>query len=374
MTPASGVSSPSRVGEAVAEADAHAAAGRYGKALSIVREASANNPQSTELLFAEASILSAWGRFPDVCRNCDQPWVEQSGHVALFLALGWSYLSTGRAASAEAWMRRAANAAPGGWKAHFSLGAALRQLNRLDEAIASYERALALQPDSFDCRINLGVCRFQQRRFPEAEAEARRAIGLDELRSVAWENLGLALTRQDRCAEASDSFARAMQLETETGSDGSSFVNAASNLLDTGDVDSALALYEANLRRQPRVDAHHDYAFALLTVGRLIEGWDHYEFRWMKSPLLGLRPRFQKPRWAGQHLKDRTVLLLFEQGFGDALQFIRYVPYVKALGARVLLGVPEALSALAARFPGVDALVDTRTALPSFDFYIPLLS
>jgi len=368
------VSSAAQVREAIAEADAHAAAGRYGKALAIVREVAAKDRQNHDLLLAEATLLSAWGRFRDVCSVCDQPWVEQSGHAPLFLSIGWSYLSIGMPSKAEAWMKRAAGAAPQDWKAHFSLGAALRQLNRLEDAIAAYERALALQPDSFDCRINLGVCRFQQRRFSEAEVEARRAIGLDGLRSVAWENLGLALARQERYAEAGDAFARAMQLEAEAGSDGSSFVNAANNLVDAGDVDAALALYEANLGRQPSVDAHYDYAFALLTVGRLIEGWDHYEFRWMKSPLLSLRPHFQKPQWAGQNLEGKTILLLFEQGFGDALQFIRYAHDVKALGARVLLSVPDAFGALAARFPGVDALVDARTALPPFDFYIHLLS
>jgi Flp pilus assembly protein TadD len=370
-TPA--VSSISRVSEAIAEANAHAAAGRYGNALSIVRDASAKNPESSDLLFAEASTLSTWGRFRDVCSSCDQPWVEESGHVPLFLTLGRAYLSTGKPGRAEAWLRRAADAAPGDWKAHFSLGAALRLLNRLEEAVASYERALALQPDSFDCRIDLVACRFEQRDFSSAEAEARCAIVLDGKRPVAWENLGIALAKQDRHGEAREAFRKAMQLESELGGSGGSFINAASNLVEAGDVDAAIALYDPNLARFPSHHAHNEYAFALLTAGRLLEGWHHYEFRWTRAPLLPLRARYGKPVWAGQDLRGKAILLRAEQGSGDAIQFLRYAASVKALGAKVLLGV-DGFGALAERFAGIDAAIDPQHPLPAFDFYLHLLS
>ena len=358
----------------IAEANAHVAAGRYGNALAIIRRGLAASPHDVDLLLAQAATLFAWGRFRDVCGSCPHAEAVRSGNVPLFVTLGWSWIAIGSPGEAEAWMRRATDIEPADWKAHFGLGAALRQLNRLEEAIVAYERALALEPDNFECLINLVFCRLEQGDLAAAEAQARRAIARDSLRAVAWEDLGMALARQDRHAEAAGAFERAMQLEAREGSDGGSFVNAANNLRDGDKLPAALALYEENLAQRPSHHGHNEYALGLLTAGRLSEGWDHYEFRWMRNPLLPLRPGFRKPVWAGQDLRGRTILLRAEQGIGDTIQFMRYAPYVKALGAKVLLKVQDGFGSLAARFPGVDAVIGRTEALPSFDFYIHLLS
>jgi precorrin-6B methylase 2 len=124
------------------------------------------------------------------------------------------------------------------------------------------------------------------------------------------------------------------------------------------------------------VAGHNDYAYALLTAGRLAEGWNQYEFRWMRAPLLQLRPGFDRPVWAGQELAGKVILLRAEQGFGDIIQFVRYAPQVKALGATVLLQVRDGLERLARGFAGIDQVLDRSQSesLPHFDFYINLPS
>ena len=111
-----------------------------------------------------------------------------------------------------------------------------------------------------------------------------------------------------------------------------------------------------------------------LTDGQLTPGWALYEFRWLKEPFLSLRPRFPRPVWAGQDLHGKTILLLGEQGFGDIIQFIRYAPLLKRLGATVLLQMRSGLESLAASFPGVDRVFDRDAPLPPFDFHIHLMS
>ncbi len=135
-------------------------------------------------------------------------------------------------------------------------------------------------------------------------------------------------------------------------------------------------LYEKHLPSRPSLAGHNDYAYALLTSGRLAEGWKQYEFRWMRAPLLQLRPGFNRPVWGGQDLTGRVVLLRAEQGFGDIFQFVRYAPLVKAMGATVLLQVREGLERLARGFAGVDQVLDRSKSesLPHFDFYINLPS
>ncbi len=76
-------------------------------------------------------------------------------------------------------------------------------------------------------------------------------------------------------------------------------------------------------------------ALALLAAGRLKEGWNYYEFRWLMDTLFPRRANFEKPVWSGQDLQDKTIILRAEQGIGDVIQFIRYAPMVKALGATV---------------------------------------
>src|SRR5205807_1597171 len=77
----------------------------------------------------------------------------------------------------------------------------------------------------------------------------------------------------------------------------------------------------------------------LLASGRLAEGWNHYEFRWLGEPFLSLRPSYGRPTWSGQDLSGKTILLRAEQGFGDTIQFLRYAPRLKMMGATVVLHV-----------------------------------
>ena len=143
---------------------------------------------------------------------------------------------------------------------------------------------------------------------------------------------------------------------------------------EAGRTDDALRLYERRLPSRPGPAGHNDYAFALLTVGRFAEGWHQYEFRWTRPPLLDLRAGFNRPVWHGQDLRGKTILLRAEQGFGDVIQFVRYAPLVKALGATVLLQVRAGLERLASGFDGIDRVLDRDQGLPNFDFYINLPS
>ena len=109
----------------------------------------------------------------------------------------------------------------------------------------------------------------------------------------------------------------------------------------------------------------------MLTAGRLLEGWHHYEFRWIQKPLLLARPRSRQLRWSGQSLQGKTILLRIEQGFGDVIQFLRYAPGLQALGATVLLGK---FSGLAHCFRGVDRVVDHGLPSSQCDYYIDIVS
>jgi hypothetical protein len=98
-----------------------------------------------------------------------------------------------------------------------------------------------------------------------------------------------------------------------------------------------------------------------------------HEFRWMREPLVSARWTIRRPVWAGQDLRDKTILLHTEQGLGDAMQFIRYARLLKDRGARVVFDGFKDLGEISCDFDDVD-YVPVRTPIESFDYHIPLLS
>jgi hypothetical protein len=120
------------------------------------------------------------------------------------------------------------------------------------------------------------------------------------------------------------------------------------------------------------VTAHSDRAQILLLRGDFAEGWREFEWRWK---LKELRPQnFKQPRWTGASLPEATILLWPEQGFGDTILGVRYIPLVKERVGTVILGCKPELARLFEGLPGVDRIVMVGEQLPEFDVHCPLLS
>ncbi len=150
----------------------------------------------------------------------------------------------------------------------------------------------------------------------------------------------------------------------------------AASLYSLGELDEALQHFRRVQLLQPDDrQARYFESLILLTQGHYLAAWDKHEARlgveWGGAP-----PRdFAQPQWSGaEDIAGRTILLHAEQGFGDAIQFVRYVPLVAARGAAVLLELDHRLLALCSGVAGVATLVARGEALPPFDLHCPLLS
>jgi hypothetical protein len=108
-------------------------------------------------------------------------------------------------------------------------------------------------------------------------------------------------------------------------------------------------------------------------MGRFEQGWPGYEWRW-KVEEFGALPPLHQPQWDGSPLEGRTILIRTEQGLGDTLQFIRYIPLVHRRGGRVILLSQPPLTRLQACIPGVERLLAHGDPVPEFDVHVPLLS
>ena len=368
--------SPSSAGVAEDAERVHALAseGRFGEALALCDELLAAIPKESSLVLARGSTLFEWGRYREAL-----PWLERaaalgSDNFNLHLRAGWTCMWSSSAAAAEPWMRKATEVNDREWTGHFGLATSLRGQGRLDDAVAAFERALEVAPGNLHCLAQLADCMLAQKQPAAAERYARRSIAANRAVPVAWTNLGVALVAQDRLEEATAAFEHADRLAGVAGEGFDQHLNLGMCLRESGRLDEALKLYELKLPTLPAVDVNTHYAHALLTAGKLREGFEQYEFRWLHAPLLALRPSFRKPAWAGQDLRGRTILLRTEQGIGDVIQFIRYAPHVKALGATVLLQVRPGVGDLARCFPGIDRILKADEPYPEFDFYAHLMS
>jgi hypothetical protein len=119
-------------------------------------------------------------------------------------------------------------------------------------------------------------------------------------------------------------------------------------------------------------EAHYNRSYVLLRRGDFEAGWADFAWRLKCKDYRGLRLR--EPLWDGSPLEGRTILLQAEQGLGDTIHFVRYVPLVHDSGGRVLLQVQPPLVRLLARCPGVEAVLAAGERLPEFDVCSPLMS
>jgi tetratricopeptide (TPR) repeat protein len=253
---------------------------------------------------------------------------------------------------------------------HANLGNVLHDLKRHEEAVEHYRQAVRLRPDWAAACCNLGLAYSDTRRHAEAILILGHATRLDPAAKEAWNNLGLAYADVGRFAEAQAAYEQALKLDPK-------YVEALANLgsccKEQGRLDEALAAYELALWLEPQsVSAQYNRALTLLQKGDYAQGWPAYEWRWTRaaSPM---RP-FPHPRWNGEPLEGKTILLWCEQGVGDGMQFVRYAPLVKARGGTVLLECPPGLTRLMATCPGVDRALPGGEGLPPFDVQIPLMS
>jgi tetratricopeptide (TPR) repeat protein len=289
--------------------------------------------------------------------------------VELHNNLGTALQDLGRLDKAIDCYRKALALRPDRVESLDNLGGALQAQGKLDEARASYEHALALRPNRVESLIGLGVVLRAQGRLEEAVARYQRALAFSADHPEARSNLGVALVDLGRPEEAIPHYERALALQPNRAETHS---NLGIALQRQGQYAEALARYGRALALKPDyAEAHFNRAHALLLTGELEEGWREYEWRFAVARY---DRKFDQPSWSGEPLGGRSVLIHAEQGFGDTLQFVRYVPTVADRDGRVVLEVPEPLVRLARTVAGVSQVVARGDPVPAFDCHCPLLS
>jgi tetratricopeptide (TPR) repeat protein len=349
-------------------------AGRLPEALTFIDEALATAPDDAALRFARADVLKAWGRDREAMLEIRRACATVSGGMEFARRQAWAAMREGRADEAIACHRRVLELDPSDVAATIGLGTALQALGRLDEAVACFRDAQARAPGDLASLLALGSCELARKRPTDAEALFRRAVVLAPGSAAAHEHHGIALAALDRHDEALAALAQAENIARETGEPVDAYANVGIGLCETGHASEAIRVLVDGLRERPNLNGFLQLGPALLSLGHFRAGWRYYEHRWLAEPFASMRADYGVPHWMGQSLEGRTILVRSEQGLGDMFQFVRYLPLLKARGARVLFQPLEGLDAIARRFPGIDHILADGERLPALDFCANLMS
>lgn len=284
----------------------------------------------------EAKTLHQQGRIAEAADRYRRGLASDPDHPELLHMLGLACHQMGQSSIGVGLIERAVALQPDYPDAWNNLGVALRSLGRLAEAIRCFEEATRLQPRYVDAFYNLGNARHAHRDGSEAEAAYRQAIAIDSRHVGAHYNLGNLLRDRHRLGEAIAIYRRAIALNPEDA------------------------------------EIHQSLALCLLLDGQYADGFAEFEWRWRTK---GINRRdFPQPAWDGRPFPGQRLYVYAEQGLGDTLQFIRYIPRVKALGGEVIVEAQRSLLPLLARVSGIDALVPAGDPPPPFDLQVPLMS
>ncbi|MGA2254974.1 MAG: tetratricopeptide repeat protein [Thermoguttaceae bacterium] len=344
--------------------------GKLVEAVGCYRRALELKPDYAEAYNNLANALQHQGSL-DEAVTCYRRTLElKPDYAEAYNNLAGALQNQGKSEEAVACCCRALELKPGYAEAHNNLGTVLQGQGNLDEAVACYRRALELRPDFAEAYNNLAIVFTDQARLDEAVACCRRAVELKPAFAAAHSNLGLALLLQGKLDQAITYCHRAVELKP-------GFAEGHNNLgiawSEEGKLDEAVACYRRALALKPDyAEAHENYAHACLQVGDWQRGWLELEWRRQTKPCSPRR--FIQPLWNGESLAGKTILLHAEQGLGDTIQFVRYVPLVRRYNARVIVECQKPLLRLLAGCPGIDQLIGEGDELPAFDVHAPLMS
>jgi tetratricopeptide (TPR) repeat protein len=333
----------------------------------------------------DADSLFLMGLLTLEAGNCDHAvnWfaraLDQVVKVEYLVALGTVLRRLQRFDEASKAFEKAAQLKPDSPQAWKSLADVLGDAGRTEESLLAWEKVLKLDPGdggaAYQCFEKRGHLLHGLKRFEEAIENHRQAHALDPANPTPCNNIGASLQSLHRDAEALAWFDRVIAMKPDFHM---ASRNKALSLIQLGRFDEAIAtLKHVGTHEPDNADVEWNLSLLQLMAGDFEAGWAGREARWRSRMRPASYPQFSQAMWLGNaDLEGRTVLVQEDEGLGDTLQFVRYVPMLAARGARVILVVRDQLYPLLSKLPGVAQCIAQKSAgsLPPFDLHCPVCS
>lgn len=388
------------------QVDRHGQAGRIEEAVAICHQILASHPHSAETLHRLGMIARMAGQLDAAV---DLFWQAIAAHpnlAAYHNDLGAALSDRDSLEDAAAAYRRAIQLQPNYSEALSNLGSVLRRLERPDEALEASRAAVQCKPDSAIAHYNLGNVFLSSFRYDEAAAAYSEALRIRPDYREAHHNLAIALRALDQEEAAAAAYAKVLALDPNSPE---THLNLGNLKRAQGAPEEALAAYGRALELKPDMleahdgtalvlralgrleeaeaasiralqispdnpDARLNYGLLLLSRGDLARGWQLYESRWEVSSWTTPKSNLPHPAWDGSPLDGKRICIYSEQGAGDVIQFIRYVPLVVARGGIVIVSCPLEMMPILRGFPGISGFITLGQVPPEFDLQVAMMS
>jgi tetratricopeptide (TPR) repeat protein len=284
----------------------------------------------------------------------------------------------GKFLEAERELRLANELAPNRASILVNLSSILISQKKWYEALNFCEQLLKLEPDCSDGLLNKGVCLLNQDHHEQALSYFDRAIKIDPSLVSAWINKGNLLLEDELFDAARACFIRSLELNP----------NSEEALIGLGNIHikvkeflMGIEFFSKVIEINPQnAFARWNKSLALIHLGKFEEGWSLFESRWDTPDIGQYKKKFELPLWLGEHpLKNKTILICAEQGYGDTIQFSRYIPLIEALGAQVIFLAPSPLCSLMQTISNSVTVLNEKAYQPekslyALDFHCPIMS
>jgi tetratricopeptide (TPR) repeat protein len=344
--------------------------GQLSEAAASYQRAVELRPDFVEALSILAQTLKELGRLDEAIAAAGRAVALRPDLAEAHCNLGNLLNDAGQWDRAIASCRAAIQIKPDLAGAFNNLGNAFNGLGDLEQAVAAYRRAIELSPATASFHNNLGVSLRELKRPDEALACCRRAIQLQPNDPANYSNLGSILGSLNELDQAEEAYRQALRLQPDNPE---AYCNLGHIFYFKGRWDDAQVVYRNVLASRPDdPQAHWSLALIHLSRGEFEQGWVHYEWRWRVKELR-MRRRTAAPQWDGGPLHGRTILLHNEQGFGDTIQFVRYLPEVARRGGKIILACQRELFSLLETMPQIHQCVPNDQPVPAHDVCCPLL-
>lgn len=287
-----------------------------------------------------------------------------------------NHIDAGRLEAAGSIYKQVVTQSPDNPDVLLTLGLVCLELGQSEQAVRYIGRSVELNPLNGVAYRSMGDALVAIKQYPLAIRAYEKAISLNSDNTSALLNLGNLFHELDMFDHAEHAF---MQILSDFPEHMQALNNLGKLYHDTGRLDDALGYYDRCIRRHPQhAEAQFNRAALLLAMGDYEQGWQAYEWRFCRQGAANVYPHnISSPRWRGEGFQGSRLLVHCEQGMGDVLQFMRYLPLVKQRGGEVVMEVHAPLVSLMERQHVVDEVVAFNPQQPptvSHDLHVPLLS
>ncbi len=248
----------------------------------------------------------------------------------------------------------------------------LHHAGKLNEAEGLYRTLLSYFPQQSDILTTLGILLLQQGNSDTGFQLIKKSLNINPNQPAALYNMAVELQKLTRLDEALSYYNQALKLNPQ---DINALINRGNTLKDLKQYKEAISSFENALALQPNIaSAHWNKALTHILLGEYAQGWREYEWGWQCGER-GKPRNYSQPTWLGdESIAGKTILIHPEQGFGDLIQFSRYLPLIENIGAKVILETPESLIELMSTLSPTLTVIKEGEQLPHFDFVCPLMS